>query len=196
MGMLHVKGHGKIQISLRLHRSPLRFIPNRLLSRETLQRGSIGIFLPFISPPTPRKPILQLKGGKFLPFFLILSVVYDHFIFHSGSRNWLSRIGWISVSKNFPVKFRFMRWIRGYLEDRKLILFTPQIVFSFARLCYFLIQWEPDPDTDSGKWCPRIEFSFSSNWKISLYRLASIVVGEFVGGKIFALNFELKINFM
>lgn len=196
MGMLHVKGHGKIQISLRLHRSPLRFIPNRLLSRETLQRGSIGIFLPFISPPTPRKPILQLKGGKFLPFFLILSVVYDHFIFHSGSRNWLSRIGWISVSKNFPVKFRFMRWIRGYLEDRKLILFTPQIVFSFARLCYFLIQWEPDPDTDSGKWCPRIEFSSSSNWKISLYRLASIVVGEFVGGKIFALNFELKINFM
>lgn len=93
MGMLHVTGHGKIQISLRLHRSPLRFIPNRLLSRETLQRGSIGIFLPFISPPTPRKPILQLKGGKFLPFFLILSVVYDHFIFHSGSRNWLSRIG-------------------------------------------------------------------------------------------------------
>lgn len=194
MGMLlRVTVTGKIQISLRLLRSPLLDLSRKcLLSRETLRPGgSIGVFThhPLLySPPTPRKPILPAVQRKvswfYRSFTVVLSSIRDGYF-----RKWRDCTYTFQVT-TYPGSFqKFSNEIstgyafllvaiqcRIHFEDRK-IYFARTTDCLFV-MCVTFSQWKPDPDTDSGKWCPRIEFSSSSNWKISLYCLASIVVGE------------------
>lgn len=194
MGMLlRVTVTGKIQISLRLLRSPLLDLSRKcLLSRETLRPGgSIGVFThhPLLySPPTPRKPILPAVQRKvswfYRSFTVVLSSIRDGYF-----RKWRDCTYTFQVT-TYPGSFqKFSNKIstgyafllvpiqcRIHFEDRK-IYFARTTDCLFV-MCVTFSQWKPDPDTDSGKWCPRIEFSSSSNWKISLYCLASIVVGE------------------
>lgn len=195
MGMLlRVTVTGKIQISLRLLRSPLLDLSRKcLLSRETLRPGgSIGVFTHhslLYSPPSSPETNFT---GRSKESFLILSLIHGRSVFHSG---WLfSEMKGLYVYTfqvtTYPGSFqKFSNEIstgyafslvaiqcRIHFEDRK-IYFARTTDCLFV-MCVTFSQWKPDPDTDSGKWCPRIEFSSSSNWKISLYCLASIVVGE------------------
>lgn len=205
MGMLlRVTVTGKIQISLRLLRSPLLDLSRKcLLSRETLRPGgSIGVFThhPLLySPPTPRKPILPAVQRKvswfYRSFTVVLSSIRDGYF-----RKWRDCTYTFQVT-TYPGSFqKFSNEIstgyafplvntiqcRIHFEDRKIYFVrTTDCLFV---MCVTFSQWKPDPDTDSGKWCPRIEFSSSSNWKISLYCLASIVVGEPVGEENFCAS--------
>lgn len=204
MGMLlRVTVTGKIQISLRLLRSPLLDLSRKcLLSRETLRPGgSIGVFThhPLLySPPTPRKPILPVVQRKvswfYRSFTVVLSSIRDGYF-----RKWRDCTYTFQVT-TYPGSFqKFSNEIstgyafllvpiqcRIHFEDRKIYFVrTTDCLFV---MCVTFSQWKPDPDTDLGKWCPRIEFSSSSNWKISLYCLASIVVGEPVGEENFCAS--------
>lgn len=205
MGMLlRVTVTGKIQISLRLLRSPLLDLSRKcLLSRETLRPGgSIGVFThhPLLYSP-PNSPETNFTGRS-KESFLILSLIHGRSVFHSG---WLfSEMKGLYVYTfqvtTYPGSFqKFSNEIstgyafplvpiqcRIHFEDRK-IYFARTTDCLFV-MCVTFSQWKPDPDTDSGKWCPRIEFSSSSNWKISLYCLASIVVGEPVGEENFCAS--------
>lgn len=204
MGMLlRVTVTGKIQISLRLLRSPLLDLSRKcLLSRETLRPGgSIGVFThhPLLySPPTPRKPILPAVQRKVSWFYRSFTVVLS-FIRDGYFRKWRDCTYTFQVT-TYPGSFqKFSNEIstgyafplvpiqcRIHFEDRKIYFVrTTDCLFV---MCVTFSQWKPDPDTDSGKWCPRIEFSSSSNWKISLYCLASIVVGEPVGEENFCAS--------
>ena len=153
MGMLlRVTVTGKIQISLRLLRSPLLDLSRKcLLSRETLRPGgSIGVFThhPLLySPPAPRKPILPAVQRKvswfYRSFTVVLSSIRDGYF-----RKWrdctytpfrLRRIQ--DRSKNFPMKFRPVMhslWFQYNAEFisriEKFILFARQIVFSSCAL--------------------------------------------------------------
>lgn len=201
--LLRVTVTGKIQISLRLLRSPLLDLSRKcLLSRETLRPGgSIGVFThhPLLySPPTPRKPILPAVQRKvswfYRSFTVVLSSIRDGYF-----RKWRDCTYTFQVT-TYPGSFqKFSNEIstgyafllvaiqcRIHFEDRK-IYFARTTDCLFV-MCVTFSQWKPDPDTDSGKWCPRIEFSSSSNWKISLYCLASIVVGEPVGEENFCAS--------
>lgn len=204
MGMLlRVTVTGKIQISLRLLRSPLLDLSRKcLLSRETLRPGgSIGVFTHhplFYSPSAPRKPILPAVQRKvswfYRSFTVVLSSIRDGYF-----RKWRDCTYTFQVT-TYPGSFqKFSNEIstgyafsmvpiqcRIHFEDRKIYFVrTTDCLFV---MCVTFSQWKPDPDTDSGKWCSRIEFSSSSNWKISLYCLASIVVGEPVGEENFCAS--------
>lgn len=185
MGMLlRVTVTGKIQISLRLLRSPLLDLSRKcLLSRETLRPGgSIGVFTHhplFYSPSAPRKPILPAVQRKvswfYRSFTVVLSSIRDGYF-----RKWRDCTYTFQVT-TYPGSFqKFSNEIstgyafplvpiqcRIHFEDRKIYFVrTTDCLFV---MCVTFSQWKPDPDTDSGKWCSRIEFSSSSNWKISLY---------------------------
>lgn len=204
MGMLlRVTVTGKIQISLRLLRSPLLDLSRKcLLSRETLRPGgSIGVFThhPLLySPPAPRKPILPAVQRKvswfYRSFTVVLSSIRDGYF-----RKWRDCTYTFQVT-TYPGSFqKFSNEIstgyafplvpiqcRIHFEDR--IIYFARTTDCLFVMCVTFSQWKPDPDTDSGKWCLRIEFSSSSNWKISLYCLASIVVGEPVGEENFCAS--------
>lgn len=193
MGMLlRVTVTGKIQISLRLLRSALLDLSRKcLLSRETLRPGgSIGVFThhPLLYSP-PSSPETNFTGRS-KESFLILSLIHVLSSIRDGYfRKWRDCTYTFQVT-TYPGSFqKFSNEIstgyafflvpiqcRIHFEDRK-IYFARTTDCLFV-MCVTFSQWKPDPDTDSGKWCPRIEFSSSSNWKISLYCLASIVVGE------------------
>lgn len=152
----------------------------------------------FIPPPTPRKPILPAVQRKvswfYRSFTVVLSSIRDGYF-----RKWRDCTYTFQVT-TYPGSFqKFSNEIstgyafllvaiqcRIHFEDRK-IYFARTTDCLFV-MCVTFSQWKPDPDTDSGKWCPRIEFSSSSNWKISLYCLASIVVGEPVGEENFCAS--------
>lgn len=152
----------------------------------------------FIPPPTPRKPILPAVQRKvswfYRSFTVVLSSIRDGYF-----RKWRDCTYTFQVT-TYPGSFqKFSNEIstgyafslvpiqcRIHFEDRKIYFVrTTDCLFV---MCVTFSQWKPDPDTDSGKWCPRIEFSSSSNWKISLYCLASIVVGEPVGEENFCAS--------
>lgn len=152
MGMLlRVTVTGKIQISLRLLRSPLLDLSQKcLLSRETLRPGgSIGVFThhPFFIPPQlPGNQFYRPFKGKFpdfiahsrsfcLPFGMV--IFGNEGIVRTPFR--LRRIQ--DRSKNFPMKFRPVMhslWFQYNAEFisriEKFILLARQIVFSSCAL--------------------------------------------------------------
>lgn len=152
----------------------------------------------FIPPQLPGNQFYRPFKGKFPDFIAhsrSFSLPFGMVIFgNEGIVRTPFRLRRIQDrSKNFPMKFRpnyafslVPIQCRIHFEDKK-IYFTRTTDCLFV-MCVTFSQWKPDPDTDSGKWCPRIEFSSSSNWKISLYCLASIVVGEPVGEENFCAS--------
>lgn len=154
--------------------------------------------LSFIPPPAPRKPILPAVQRKvswfYRSFTVVLSSIRDGYF-----RKWRDCTYTFQVT-TYPGSFqKFSNEIstgyafllvaiqcRIHFEDR--IIYFARTTDCLFVMCVTFSQWKPDPDTDSGKWCPRIEFSSSSNWKISLYCLASIVVGEPVGEENFCAS--------
>lgn len=153
MGMLlRVTVTGKIQISLRLLRSPLLDLSRKcLLSRETLRPGgSIGVFThhPLLYSP-PNSPETNFTGRS-KESFLILSLIHGRSLFHSG---WLFsemkglyvHLSGYDVSRIVPKIFqwnfdRIMHspWFQYNAEFisriKKFILLARQIVFSSCAL--------------------------------------------------------------
>lgn len=168
MGMLlRVTVTGKIQISLRLLRSPLLDLSRKcLLSRETLRFGGINRSIhappPLLFPPNSPETNFT---GRSKESFLILSLIHGRSVFHSG---WLfSEMKGLYVYTfqvtTYPGSFqKFSNEIstgyafslvpiqcRIHFEDRK-IYFARTTDCLFV-MCVTFSQWKPDPDTDSGK---------------------------------------------
>lgn len=121
MGMLlRVTVTGKIQISLRLLRSPLLDLSRKcLLSRETLRPGgSIGVFThhPLLYSP-PNSPETNFTGRS-KESFLILSLIHGRSVFHS---RWL---------------FSEMKGLYVHLSGYDVSRIVPKIFqWNFDRLC-------------------------------------------------------------
>lgn len=150
----------------------------------------------FIPPQLPGNQFYRPFKGKFpdfiahsrsfsLPFGMVIfgneGIVRIHLTTYPGSFQKFSN----EISTGYAFLLVAIQ-CRIHFEDRK-IYFARTTDCLFV-MCVTFSQWKPDPDTDSGKWCSRIEFSSSSNWKISLYCLASIVVGEPVGEENFCAS--------
>lgn len=180
-----------------------RFIPKVFVVARNPSTGGINRSIHAPPPPLfpPNSPETNFTGRS-KESFLILSLIHGRSVFHSG---WLfSEMKGLYVYTfqvtTYPGSFqKFSNEIstgyafllvpiqcRIHFEDR--IIYFARTTDCLFVMCVTFSQWKPDPDTDSGKWCPRIEFSSSSNWKISLYCLASIVVGEPVGEENFCAS--------